>query len=334
MEAATRTLDAAPHDAEAEIAQRRCWAAGQLLFRGASEQDDLESSKPGQTAAEVRQRLHRATMGERLGLARDLVAAVRAELPVPDPPPHPDPSAPIPLARLSAAAAKGQSGSLRGARDLLTGGPPAPPGPDTDSKVVALFRTDAPESAERNALADAIAAARALPPRQLPHVRPRLASQRCAQLSAPAGPGPSGWRNSYIIALHSHPQGPRVLAEWAQQWGHGRVAPWVAALWSGALTRPFFKANGVSVRPVLCSEALVKFATGTVVAAADKELHRAMGLRQFGGGRAGGAALEVDQVRAAAGRYPNRGLSALDVQTAFGDVSWLDALTVYISTHQ
>ena len=36
----------------------------------------------------------------------------------------------------------------------------------------------------------------------------------------------------------------------------------------------------------------------------------------------------MDQVRPAARRYPNRGLAAPDVQNAFGDVSWLDALTV------
>ena len=67
-----------------------------------------------------------------------------------------------------------------------------PPGPETDAKVAALFRTTPFDAAEEAALTEAIEAARAVSARHLPTVRPRMASKKAAQLKAVAGPGPSG----------------------------------------------------------------------------------------------------------------------------------------------
>ena len=63
---------------------------------------------------------------------------------------------------------------------------------------------------------------------------------------------------------------------------------------------PFFKANGVDIRPILCAEALLKYAVGTCIRKADRALGQAMGDRQFGAGRLGGASQEISEVCAAA----------------------------------
>ena len=97
------------------------------------------------------------------------------------------------------------------------------------------------------------------------------------------------------------------------------------------MVRPFFKASGHDVRPALCSEALVKLALGTAVDSSHLELQEAMGPEQYGGGRKGGAHLEVEQTRVAAGRRPERALVGSDVPNAFGSVEWPDALRAVLS---
>ena len=44
-------------------------------------------------------------------------------------------------ATLHAAAVKSRHGPNKGACQILTGGPPVPPGPETDAKARSLFRT-------------------------------------------------------------------------------------------------------------------------------------------------------------------------------------------------
>ena len=114
-------------------------------------------------------------------------------------------------------------------------------------------------------------------------------------------------------------------------WGQGAISPWLAALWTGALVRPFFKSNGVDVRPILCAEALLKFAVGTCIRTADAQLAAAMGERQFGAGRVGGAYQEIGEVRAAARLKPNDVLAPLDIRNAFGSVRWVDALRAVLN---
>ena len=126
--------------------------------------------------------------------------------------PRPPRSAAEPLdARtLHAAAQKACHGSNKGAAAILTGGPPVPPGHETDRKVAALFRTSQHSEVEEAALKAALDAVSALPDRTKAIIKPRTASHRCAALKPAAVPGPSGFRNSFILCIHSHPQGPRV----------------------------------------------------------------------------------------------------------------------------
>ena len=56
------------------------------------------------------------------------------------------------------------------------------------------------------------------------------------------------------------------------------------------------------------------------------QISRAVGPMQFGAGRAGGASLEVAEIRAAAQLRPNHALASLDLRNAFGTVERADAL--------
>ena len=157
------------------------------------------------------------------------------------------------------------------------------------------------------------------------HKTPTIA-RRVAASKLNAAPGPSGWRNTYLSLIMAAKGGPQALQAWSQAWASGAVSPHLARLWSGALVRPFFKSNGVDVRPVLCSEALVKLALGSAVDTVHDKVPEAMGPRQYGGGRKGGAHLEVEQIRAASGKDPGKAFVSLDVANAFGAVQWTDAL--------
>ena len=56
----------------------------------------------------------------------------------------------------------------------------------------------------------------------------------------------------------------------------------------------------LSIRPVLCGEALLKFAMGTCVRGSNAQIADSVSDRQYGAGRSGGAGQEVAEVRAAA----------------------------------
>lgn len=180
-------------------------------------------------------------------------------------------------AMLQAAAIKSRHGSDRAACHILTGGPPVLPGAETDEKVEKLFRTQPLSKEETGDLKDALAAATRGNKRV--HIGPMHASRSVARLRLAAGPDPSGFKNSHIALIHSHPDGARILAAWSAIWAQATIAPWLADLWTGALVRPFFKANGSDVRPILCAEALLKFAIGTTVRRLDHQLAAAMGDR-------------------------------------------------------
>ena len=142
-----------------------------------------------------------------------------------------------------------------------------------------------------------------------------------------AGPGPTGWRNSYIQLIHAEPAGPEALLHWAQAWAQGSFEPWAARIWTAAIARPSYKDDDLTkIRPVLCSEALVKFAFGILVRRSDAALRKACGPTQFALARASGAAIEIAEVRAAAAAYPERPLLSLDVKNAFGAARWVDVL--------
>jgi hypothetical protein len=105
------------------------------------------------------------------------------------------------------------------------------------------------------------------------------------------------------------------------------VSPWLANLWTGALARPFWKdEHCTKIRPVLCTEVLVKIAMGVITRGADAQISRGVGPQQHGAGQSAGAAAEIGEVRAAVSAFPHRAMLSLDIKNAFGEVSWAVAM--------
>ena len=110
------------------------------------------------------------------------------------------------------------------------------------------------------------------------------------------------------------------------------MPPWATAIWSGALARPFWKTpEQRTVRPILCTEALVKFAFGIVAFSARAQIEVAAGQYQYGAGRPAGAENEIAEIRAAAASRPAATFVSLDVKNAFGSVHWHQALEVLLA---
>ena len=113
-----------------------------------------------------------------------------------------------------------------------------------------------------------------------------------------------------------------------QPWVRGDVQPWAAYLWTHQLCRPFFKADGIGIRPLMCGEALYKYASACTVYAATRSVALAVGDRQYGAGRAGGAALELADIQAETRAEPTDALVSLDIKNAFGSIAWANALQI------
>ena len=322
---------AAAGDADAEISHRLLRASGQLLFRPLP--DSACDDTPPKLATAIRDRLRLAADKQWQKLVDETIADLSKITEVENAVQRNEDTRPacngeLSDATLQAAAVKSRHGSDKGACQILTGGPPVPPGPETDAKVRDLFRTQPLGGAESDALQRALDRASAI--RRRTWCTSKHASRACARLRLAAGPGPSGFRNSYIALVHSFPSGPQALASWANVWGQASISPWLAELWTGALVRPFFKSNGLDVRPILCAEAMLKYAVGASIRTVDRGIADAVGDRQFGAGRVGGVFKEVAEVRAATQLHPDRPLLSLDIENAFGSVEWADALTAVI----
>ena len=138
-----------------------------------------------------------------------------------------------------------------------------PPGPDTDAQIQALFRKDPLTDDEMIAMSKVLDDIGSLAPRKRLRVTAKLVGRQIVSQKAAAGCGPSGWRNSHLAVAYADAAGPQALADWANVWASGRISPWLAGLWTATLARPFFKTRQCEgVRPILQSEALLKFAFG------------------------------------------------------------------------
>jgi len=211
---------------------------------------------------------------------------------------------------------------------MLSGAPPVPPSTEVNVQVSKLFRTAPLTPEETTRLDAALAGARAVPPGKRCKINPRAAAKQAAQLRPNSGPGPSGWRNSYIQAIAASPAGTQALSLWATHWSSGTITPKHAEIWTPSLVRPFYKSDGVSIRPVICSEALMKYAVAAAMTAMLPRMGAAFGPRQYGAGRAGGAERELYEVRAkmrcqdTASTLPEDQwiIATLDLTNAFGNV--------------
>ena len=346
MDRAIETAGAEAGDKRAEVAHRLCRAAPQLLLRKPStsrddaDEEDVHPSPAGETTTAtsiIRERVKLALAGKWKELVSQLLEDVEADREKAATSRRPaqgprDENGNLTKRAAQAAVVRARSGALRAAASALLGGPPVPPGPDTDAAVKALFRTEPLDQQKKRALDQALDAAAGIPPRRRLRVTHRLVGHQVCALKAAAGTGPSGWRNSHIQCVYADSDGPRCLAAWFSVWAHGQIQPWLAELWTPAVARPFWKTSlRESVRPVLCGEALLKLAMGVCVRGAGVQVEQAVGPRQFGAGRSGGASLEISEVRAAAKAFPERMLMGLDVRNAFGEGRWVDALLAAVA---
>ena len=334
LDHATASLTSEPDDKRALAATLLCRNAGMLLMRPPPRDPNDETTLVIATPV-IRRRLLQATTSDWSTLVRDALDEIAAARTAPPPkqsePNFPLPGAPLSDDTLARAASKARTGGIRSAANILSGGVAVPPSPETTDKIRDLFYTSThsqgtPEPSPE--LAAAIDAVKRLPTRTIPTVRPRAAATVASRLSGPAGPGPSGYRNTFIQLIGAQPQGPRALSDWANLWATGRVQPWIAAYWTHQLCRPFFKDDGVGIRPVMCGEALYKFASACVILTVSRNLATAMGDHQYGAGRSGGAALQLAHVQAESSTRLDHALVSLDIKNAFGTILWDLALRI------
>ena len=72
--------------------------------------------------------------------------------------------------------------------------------------------------------------------------------------------------------------------------GSQAKTPWTIAIWAGALARPFWETKSqATVRPMLCSEVLVKLAFCVICSNARCRIDLAVGSSNHGADRPGGA---------------------------------------------
>ena len=61
------------------------------------------------------------------------------------------------------------------------------------------------------------------------------------------------------------------MRRWCNMVAGGSMSAASIRLWNAAMLRPFFKGDGVSIRLVICGEALFKFAMAVCFAACNKQ---------------------------------------------------------------
>jgi hypothetical protein len=113
----------------------------------------------------------------------------------------------------------------------------APQTYDTAAEVERLMCASVDED-ERQAIREELRACRATPDSTsiaARHVKRRL---RVVTAKRKAGPGPSGWRNSYIAGMGETKGGGAQLRLWSELWARGRIDPTVVPLWNGQVVAP------------------------------------------------------------------------------------------------
>ena len=334
LAAATRQAEAPLGTDDAELAHLLLLHAPQLILRPVRSQlaDDGTVQQP-RFAEVIRGRLQKVRQENWLALVQELQSEL-AERPLADQRRDPPEVETLSAHTAQAAALRARAGALKSAASMLLAKTPVPPGRATDEAVRALFHTAPRDAASDFAFRTNLAASKALPPQRRLRLTYRHVEQQLRATRPGAGPGPSGWRNSHITLLARDHHGTDAVLQWCHVWASGSIAPWLAELWTASLARPFFKDDPdcTKIRPVLCSEALFKLASGAVIRALEGQIQRACGPTQFAASRARGAALHLAQVRAAAAAFPGRVLLSLDVKNAFGAVPWDVALACTLET--
>ena len=274
--------------------------------RGSADHAAANEAVSGGIRRRVQERLRLAEASQWHTLVSMAIPAAQARLKQPRDARARD-SAP-PNATLQRAAQMAVEGSLRGAARTLLGGAPLPPTQATKEAILDLYET---------------AASRYQPPRQRPgkpaqrKLRSSIVTSRVRSARTTAHPGPSAERNAHVKALLASPQGAQVLTQWCDAWRQGCLSPGFRRPWLRSGVVPLPK-DGGHTRPIVLQEALLKLATGAVVADSARKLEQALLPVQHGLGGEGGAARMIWQIRAAMAAAPDDIFVAVDCRNAFG----------------
>ena len=190
---------------------------------------------------------------------------------------------------------------LRGALSLLRGQSMAPPTPATADEVERLMCMPVTPDEREQTIAEAEACCK------LPAVsvatRDVKRRARALQARRRAGPGPSGWRNSYVCALAATQGGPQQLRMWTDVWTHGTLPAAVAGMWTSQVAAPQDcgpRKEDLArrkLRPIALEECLVKFAESVACDKAMKEVLQSLEPAQQGAGSPDGTVVLVSLLR-------------------------------------
>ena len=220
---------------------------------------------------------------------------------------------------------KAVDGGLKQAKVALESGPEVPRDESTMLELCRLVAVDV-DDAERRAQTLAAMRARALhaacPTLRMKHLRSRV-----WRLKSVASPGPSGWRNTHVQAVARTRGGMQLLMQWVMLWARAKATPDLAETWTAALVHPVDCGDARTppgeparrkLRPIACSEALMKLAETIVIDANESQLRTAMRPHQLGCGVPDGAVLIVSATRAWASEMQRKAKAEIDHPTEDG----------------
>ena len=115
-------------------------------------------------------------------------------------------------------------------------------------------------------------------------------------LKCAAAPGPSGWRNSYIVQIADTQNGVDLILATTKVLAEGKLGAAAARLWSAAILEPVdggpapepepgekrVGAHGRKIRPIGLSEPLIKLAENLAIDAVEGQLRKFLEPSQLG----------------------------------------------------
>ena len=236
------------------------------------------------------------------------------------------------------AATKAAGHALKSASDLLLGATHTALTEKTARAVDFLVAEEVPDD-EAQALRREVDLARAAVPTDL-RVRHRHYRRRLRVAKLAAQPGPSGWRNSHLVAVAAVQGGVAAMARWGELWQRCQLAPGTVRLWTAACVSPVDCGERPlepherpdaprkrRLRPIACAECPLKLVEGAAIDAVMTEVAPALEPAQMGCGAADGAGVMVSLLRTWAGEemvahaeLPQGPLvfAGLDLENAYG----------------
>ena len=170
-----------------------------------------------------------------------------------------------------------------------------------------LLVAEAVPDAEVRDLRREVVLARAAVPADL-RVRHRHYRRRLRVVKLAAQPGPSGCRNSHLVAVSAVSGGVVAVARWGELWQRGLLAPGTICLWMAACVSPVDcderplepgeladAPRRRKLRPIACAECPLKIVEA--IDAVIVEVAPALGPAQLGCGAAGGAGVMMSWLR-------------------------------------